>query len=103
MLPSVFITADTEPAKSPPISSGMAHEKPTVHSSEKNATEYSATETLGSETRVAGTVAAAERRNPAIATQRRARFTFPVLRSTWSENQPPAKSPSVPANSGRLA
>ena len=43
-------------------------------------------------------VAAAESRNPAMATQRRAKLTLPVRRSTSSENQPPARSPSVPAN-----
>ena len=38
MLPHVFITAETEPAKSPPMSSGIAHETPTVSSSPNTAT-----------------------------------------------------------------
>ena len=36
------MTADTDPAKSPPISSGTAQEMPTVHSSAKKATHASA-------------------------------------------------------------
>src|ERR1019366_3796752 len=39
ILPSVFMTAETEPAKSPPISRGTAQETPTVHSRPNNASE----------------------------------------------------------------
>src|SRR4051794_4975831 len=102
MLPQVFMTAETDPAKSPPISSGTAQETPTVSSSAKNATQLYQTEWIGSEVNCAGTVAAPASTNPKIATPRRASVRLPERFAHISESQPPIRSPAVPASSGRL-
>ena len=47
ILPNVFITADTEPAKMPPTSSVSAHDTPTVSSSPNTASANHATLTSG--------------------------------------------------------
>src|SRR5262245_4218898 len=99
----MFMKAEMLPEKSPPTSSGTAHETPTVHSSAKNAIEEKMTEVGTSAVRAAGTVAAEQTRKPAIATHRRARLMLLVRFNTRSEHQPPSKSPAVPASSGRLA
>src|SRR5271156_5296541 len=101
-LPQVFITEETEPAESPPISSVMAHETPTVDSSAKIATHESHTHVIGFVVRQAGTILKADTRKPIAPTVRRA-----VLRSLdrlaqKSEMQPPNMSPTVPANNSKL-
>ncbi len=48
ILPHMFMTDDTEPAQSPPISRGIAQETPTVISSPKNAMQDHATQVCGS-------------------------------------------------------
>src|SRR5437879_7601415 len=102
MFPHIFMTAAAEPAKSPAMSMGMAQETPTTNSKPPKARQLKATESLGSAVKVAGRIAAAAIRKPAIPTTRRARVTFPVCRNTRSVSQPPARSPTTPANKGRL-
>src|SRR5579871_2113271 len=103
MLPHVFITDETEPAKSPPISSGIAHAAPTVISRPKTARHVYHTDATAFPVYVAGRIAAAASTNPLIATTRRAVFRLPVAIAQRSESHPPNRSPTVPASSGRLA
>src|SRR5688500_10627385 len=103
MLPQVFITADTDPAKSPPMSSGSAQETPIVNSSAKRAAHVYQTHAYESVVIAAGRMKAPAIRNPIIATPRRAATILPVLLYHSSDNHPPARSPSVPARSGKLA
>ena len=61
------------------------------------------TEERGSAVKAAGTMPAAARAKPMAATTRRATLRLPVRRAHRSDVQPPARSPAVPARSGRLA
>src|ERR1700677_4935262 len=97
-LQQVFMTEQTEPAESPPMSSVMAQETPTVDSSAKIATQESHTDVIGFVVRQAGTILKAETRKPAAPTVRRAALRSCDLLAQKSEMQPPNMSPSVPAN-----
>src|SRR6202044_3192610 len=54
MLPHMFMTEAVQPAKSPPMSSGMAQETPTVSSKPPKARQLKATQSFGSCVRGAG-------------------------------------------------
>src|SRR6186713_2108597 len=103
MLPNVFITADTEPAKSPPRSSVMAHDTPTVSSSPNTAPQKYPTLTHGSAELQARGIITAANRNPLRETTRRDILRFPERRRIQSETPPPHRSPTNPASSGALA
>ena len=103
ILPDVFMTDETAPAESAPISSVMAQETPTVDSIPNIATQESHTETSEFFVRHAGTIHKAETRKPPAPTMRRADLRLPDHLASKSENQPPKTSPTVPANNGMLA
>src|ERR1700728_2183071 len=75
-LPHVFITEETEPAESPPKSSVMADDPPTVDSRAKIAPHESHTHDIRFVVGQAGTILKADTRKPIAPTVRRA-----VLRS----------------------
>src|SRR5207253_388689 len=102
ILPHVFMTAETDPAKSAPMSSGTAQETPTVSSNPKNARQLYQTHAVGLLVMVAGTMKAAAITKPKIATPRRANFKLPDRLAQMSESHPPSRSPPVPASRGRL-
>src|SRR5438045_6802552 len=102
MLPHMFIIADTEPAKPPPVSRGMAQETPTVSSRAKKAMQLNQMHVVALAVNCAGTVAAPASTNPKIATPRRASGRLPERLAQISEIHPPSRSPKVPASSGRL-
>ena len=102
-LPQVFITAETAPAESQPMSSVMAQETPTVDSNVNSARQESQTEVSELFVSEAGTIKNAESRKPPAPTMRRAVFRSPDRLANRSENQPPKTSPTVPANRGKLA
>src|SRR5437764_2500484 len=77
MLPHIFMSDETEPARSPAISSGMAHDTPTVNSMPKKARQVKSTHKPGLAVRVAGMIKTAPARNPTIATGRR-EFRLPL-------------------------
>src|SRR5262245_33689513 len=101
--PHVFITAETEPAKIPPISKVSAHETPTVTSSPNITSPDKSTHAPGFVLLYAGQTETAARAKPQIATSRRDRARFPERFTNTSEIHPPNKSPRVPAIRGTLA
>ena len=99
----MFITADTEPANSSPMSSATAQDTPTVSSSPNTARAKKPTPISGSVWLIASMIIAPAITKPTMATRRRAIFRLPVRLSTSSDTQPPATSPATPAISGREA
>src|SRR4029079_5541356 len=99
--PKVFITEALRPAQPPPMSSGIAHDTPTVTSSPKTATQEYKTDAVECGVNVAGKMKTAARRKPANATVRRAIFRLPKRLAQRSETVPPVMSPAAPASSGR--
>src|SRR5580698_10153508 len=100
ILPEVFMTDETAPAESAPMSSVIAQETPTVDSMPNIATQESHTDTSELVVRPAGTIHKAESRKPPAPTMRRADLRLPDHLANKSENQPPKTSPTVPANNG---
>src|SRR5271156_906553 len=103
MLPQVFITAETDPAESPPMSRVIAQETPTVSSREKSAAQENHTHVMEFVVRLAGTMHKPAARNPTAPTMRRAIFRSPDFLAQRSEIHPPRMSPTVPASKSRLA
>src|ERR1700752_4395504 len=97
------MVAETEPAESPPMSSVIAHETPTVHSKKNIARQENQTHVSEFEVRHATTMQRPERRKPVAPTARRAILRSPERLAHRSEIQPPSTSPAVPASKGRLA
>src|SRR5947209_18556099 len=96
ILPQLFITAETEPAQSPPISSVTAQETPTVSSNPKNARQVYHTLWTGFVVNVPGRILAAARRNPNMATPCRASFKLPERSDQISGIHSPKRSAGVP-------
>src|SRR5262245_49424498 len=97
------MTAETDPAKSPPISKVSAQETPTVTSRPNMTSPDNSTHVTGFLLLYAGHTDTASRKKPKIATIRRDRARFCERLTNTSEIQPPNKSPRVPAIRGTLA
>ena len=103
MLPQVFITEETEPLKSPPMSMQMAQDTETVSSSPASAMVRQTIAAIAPAAKTPG-----NRASPAIAKPPMETVNRPRRRSfqRWanrSDNSPPATLVMVAASSGRLA
>src|ERR1700688_2632049 len=92
-----------EPAKSPPISSGIAHDTPTVNSRPNTETQEKTTDAVVWLGNVGSRIEPVAITNPSTAITRRAALRLPVRAAHRSESQPPKRLPTAPATNGRLA